>query len=119
MALLAKGGPMFWCVCVLVLTLGIRDEIREAQPACSKETPIVGRLLVWGVKVGMTPEQVERIFGSPTVVDSFTSGPIGQAFTDLSFSYLDYGVTVHFPLIPVGTRTGRHKVYERVRGGIE
>ena len=106
-------------VSVLVFALGLKDTPAPvgARPAGIAE--VVGRLLVWCVKAGMTPDQVEHLFGRPTMMDSFTNGPIGQAYTTTWFTYLNYGVTITFPAIPEGETTGQHKVHERVQGGIE
>jgi hypothetical protein len=82
---------------------------------------LASRLLAWSVAAGMKPWQVEKVFGRPELMESFTDGPInaGAARTTTTFYYLErFGVVVTFPPTPVGLSTGEGEG-ERVQGGVQ
>lgn len=104
----------------------------DARPAAGAESParqahpirladrVLGKLLVWGVRAGLTPDDVTRVLGPPDLAESFTNGPIipGGARTQTAYLYLRYGVSVYFrPRPPHPGPPGARA--QRVRGGIQ
>lgn len=67
-----------------------------------------GQALVWAVRAGVEPADIERVFGPPAVVGQFRCGPV-------EWWYPELGVTAYFAprqVRPVGPAV-------RVRGGVE
>ena len=91
----------------------------QARPARLADR-VLGKLLVWGVRAGLTPDEVTRVFGPPDLVESFTSGPItpGAARTQTAYLYLRYGVSVYFRPRPLHLGPPGAPA-QRVHGGIQ
>jgi hypothetical protein len=49
-----------------------------------------GEAPVWCVRAGMRPEQVEKVFGPPLLIDQFRGSPV-------AWWYADLGAMVYFP----------------------
>lgn len=58
---------------------------------------MTGQALVCAVKLGLTPQQVEILFGRPAVTGCFASGPPGFEYDwPVDWWYPQYGVSVEF-----------------------
>jgi len=68
---------------------------------------VIGRLLVWGVKAGVTQDQVEKVFGKPEWVD------IGGDVT--YWTYLKYGATVRFANPPELPTDPKNRLYGEIQ----
>jgi outer membrane protein assembly factor BamE (lipoprotein component of BamABCDE complex) len=69
-----------------------------------------GAALIWCVRVGMKPSQIERLFGSPLMQSRFRAGPE-------EWWYPELGVTIYFPIKLI--QRGRPLLTpERIRAGI-
>jgi hypothetical protein len=91
----------------------------DAQTARVPSLPsrLIGKLLVWSVEAGMTPEQVKAVFGEPEASEADDYGPPRDWVESRTCFYPNYGITVTFSI--------RHRPpfrpghYIRVEGTLE
>ena len=101
--------------CLLVWSVGGNDRRTSFPPG----DWVKGRVLVGGVKLGMTPDVANRIFGPPDARASDAHGPLGFEYDWPVFCYyFRFGVVVEFRSSQFRS-SGRCIEPERVHGGIE
>src|SRR5438874_2641936 len=108
----------FVIVFCLALSASPISEPEYTGPAYAEQDsnarPVVARLkgavMVWCVRLGMGPDRLERLFGSPFFSERFNTGPD-------EWRYPDLGVTVCFPAKLI--KSNWLCPPERVHGGIQ